>query len=96
MSLQSMDGVRAAVRALDREVTLLGEHAPAGQGAGLDPLRASWQALRDALALGPDPEYRNCPYCGAIGMRAATRCGDCWKVLVPPPATSAGHRDAAR
>ena len=39
---------------------------------------------------GPAPELRACPFCGSVGMRAATRCGTCWKKLGPStPAASA-------
>jgi hypothetical protein len=100
MITNSTDGVRAAVGAMEREVALLGRGnstgEPTGEPDGLEPLRTSWRALVDALALGPDPEYRACPYCGATGMRAATRCGTCWKVLVPPPTTAVGHWGQAR
>jgi hypothetical protein len=91
MITDSKDGVRAAVGAMDREVALLGGGTSTGEPGSLEALRSSWRVLLDALALGPDPEYRACPYCGATGMRAATRCGTCWKVLVPPPTVAVGH-----
>jgi hypothetical protein len=37
------------------------------------------------LALGPAPETRECPSCRAVGMRAASRCGNCWTALAPLP-----------
>ena len=49
-----------------------------------DRLRPSWASLVQALALGPEPELRECPRCGKMGMRAATRCGFCWGVLDAP------------
>jgi hypothetical protein len=89
--MHSTDGIRAAVDTVGREVALLGERAPAGNAKDLDALRASWGALVEALALGPAPEYRKCPHCAAIGMRAATRCSACWEKLVPPPTSADGH-----
>jgi hypothetical protein len=50
----------------------------------MDALLASWAALVDLLALGPEPEVRECPACRHIGMRAASRCGYCWTELSPP------------
>jgi hypothetical protein len=40
--------------------------------------------LVDQLALGSEPEVRECPVCKHIGMRAATLCGYCWTKLTPP------------
>jgi hypothetical protein len=91
MTMHSTDGVRAAVGTMDREVALLGAGTSNGGQDGLASLRTSWRAVVDALALGPEPEYRACPHCKATGMRAATRCGTCWKLLVPPPTTDVGH-----
>jgi hypothetical protein len=96
MDTNSTDGVRAAVGAMGREVALLAERGEGVEGGRLEALGARWKALVDALALGPAPEYRACPYCSATGMRAATRCGTCWKVLVPPPRTVVGHGGASR
>ncbi|MBE7454036.1 MAG: hypothetical protein HS111_35875 [Kofleriaceae bacterium] len=45
------------------------------------PLRAAWRELVDKLALGPEPELRACPACGATCMQTATRCGHCWTEL---------------
>ena len=76
------DGLRPIVEALDREMTRL--HA-GGDVAGTDvtALLSSWAKLVEFLALGPPPELRACPSCGGIGMRAATRCGRCWRKLEP-------------
>jgi hypothetical protein len=38
------------------------------------------------LALGPEPEYRQCPACQHTVMRVATICGHCWTKLTPPAA----------
>jgi hypothetical protein len=54
-----------------------------------EQLRAAWAEMVEALALGPPPELRTCPICGASGMRAATRCMHCWSSLVPLPASPA-------
>jgi hypothetical protein len=65
--------LRALVAAVDREVT------PAAPGA----LTAAWAALVKGLALGPEPEVRECPSCGTLGMLEATRCSHCWSPLSP-------------
>lgn len=48
-------------------------------------LRAAWDDLVKVLALGPAPETRECPRCRAVGMRGASRCGNCWTALGPLP-----------
>jgi hypothetical protein len=77
------DGLRPIVEALDREMSR--HRARAGTtGEGDDTaLLSSWAALVEFLALGPAPELRSCPFCGSVGMLAATRCGACWRKLVP-------------
>ena len=45
---------------------------------------AAWNELVALLALGPEPEMRQCPVCGQIIRRAATRCRSCWSNLSPP------------
>lgn len=48
-------------------------------------LFASRTALVEALAVGSAPELRACPRCHHLLMRAATRCGHCWRELLPLP-----------
>lgn len=68
---------------LDHEMTRL--QARGGlAGADTTALLAWWAELVEMLALGPAPELRVCPFCGAVGMKAATRCGYCWRKLEPP------------
>ena len=81
-----LDGLRVFVDGVDRDVGLLSKSADA---ASVARLVASWGKLVEFLALGPTPELRACPHCGAVGMRAATLCGVCWKKLVPPEAHAA-------
>jgi hypothetical protein len=66
----------AGVNAFERE---LGRSARANE----DGLTASWTALVKLLAITPPAQTRACPGCGAVGMRAATRCHTCWNALVP-------------
>jgi hypothetical protein len=77
------DGLRPIVEALDREMSRLLARGDA-PGADTTALLSSWAELVEFLALGPPPELRACPSCGAVGMRAATRCGRCWRKLDPP------------
>ena len=85
--MMGTDGLRPIVESLDREMSRFVARSGDADVAGL---LASWAALVDYLALGPPPELQACRFCGSIGMRAATRCGTCWRKLVPPaPAASA-------
>ena len=77
------DGLRPIVEKLDREMSRLAAR-PSVTGADATALLSSWAELVEFLALGPRPELRACPFCGGIGMRAATRCGTCWRKLDPP------------
>lgn len=83
--MTSNEGLRPMVEALDREMALLRARGEV-TGADTAALLSSWAKLVESLALGPPPELRACPFCGGIGMRAATRCGWCWSKLDPPPA----------
>ena len=49
----------------------------------LAELRDPWIELVQLLALGPEPEVRECPVCHHAGMRAARICGHCWTKLDP-------------
>jgi hypothetical protein len=68
-------GLRVIVATIDR---LLGDPTTK---LTAERLRPSWVQLVQALALGPEPELRECPHCKHTGMRAATRCGFCWAAL---------------
>ena len=77
------DGLRTLVTKIDQEISRLPQ---GGDGAhSTDGLRASWLDLTTLLALGPAPETRQCPVCGGTGMRAASRCSNCWASLAPLP-----------
>jgi hypothetical protein len=77
--------MRVLLATLEREIARLPQPAAASDGAkSVDTLRTTWAQLVGALALGPEPELRQCPVCGHQGMRAATRCGYCWTKLSPP------------
>jgi hypothetical protein len=68
--------LRARVACVDRALA----QTPPGP-----ELRTAWDDLVKVLALGPDPETRACPRCHAVGMRTASRCGNCWTALGPLP-----------
>jgi hypothetical protein len=78
--------LRATVAKMESEIARLrtqGGNEDASSPA--NGLRAAFAVLIGELALGPEPEVRECPVCGHIGMRAASRCGYCWSPLTPPP-----------
>ncbi len=87
--IMSTDELRRIVENLDREMTRLLAR-PDADGEDTAVLLCRWAELVELLALGPPPELRACPHCGAVGMRAATRCGICWRKLDPvvPPASA--------
>ncbi len=76
------DGLRPIVEALDREMTRIAARVGVTD-ADTAGLLSAWASLVDFLALGPAPELRACPFCGGVGMRAATLCGTCWRRLDP-------------
>ena len=77
--------LRAAVASVSDAFTKMpaisGESSSTAQEQAL---HASWIALVDLLALGPEPPLSECPNCGKSGMRKATLCGNCWAKLTPP------------
>lgn len=75
--------LRSVVTAVDYEISHLkqvGTDDPLGIACRL---RENWKELVSILALGSEPEYRECPCCHNIGMRFATHCGFCWIELPP-------------
>lgn len=68
--------LREIVAAIDREIA---------QAPPTPTLQAAWDELVAVLSLGPAPQTRECPTCHGIGMRAASRCGQCWTALAPLP-----------
>jgi hypothetical protein len=88
--LDISDGQRAQLRVLIAAIQidigcLSREGTAEAHSAAALTLRASWAGLVEILDVGPAPEVRTCPSCGNVGMRAALRCGYCWKALSPPP-----------
>src|SRR4051812_13199997 len=78
---EAADEGRAMLRAAVAKVDHFIVHLPKTL-AGADPgLAASWSALVKLMALGQPPQLRDCPSCGQVGMRAATRCCRCWAPL---------------
>ena len=75
------DPPRSRLRSLLGEVERqIGRIDPTAK-VDLAPLRASFAELSAQLALGAEPETDRCPKCNFIGMRGATRCGQCWAAL---------------
>jgi hypothetical protein len=86
--LRSPDSARSSLRAvvakLDSKMSHLSAQASIEDNkTSIGELQASWGELVSLLALGPEPDYRECPTCKHIGMRAATICGYCWTKLTP-------------
>lgn len=71
--------LRAIVATIEQEIQL----APPTPA-----LRAALTELVEVLALGPEPQTRVCPKCHGVGMRAASRCSNCWAALEPLPRLS--------
>jgi len=69
--------------AVDSEMSHLDQGGTGEPHATTNQLKKNWKELVTLLALGPEPEYRECPSCHGIGMRLATRCGFCWAKLPP-------------
>lgn len=78
------DRLRRIVENLDREMSRFLARSQEEASADTTALLSSWAKLVEFLELEPAPELRACPFCGGIGMRAATRCGTCWRKLDPP------------
>ena len=75
--------LRSVVTAVDIEMSRLKQVGTGEPSGATDQLRENWKELVRLLALGPEPEYRECPSCHNIGMRLATQCGFCW-IKLPP------------
>jgi hypothetical protein len=76
--------LRATVATIEHDLSLLPSPvAAADRKKPTKGLAASWATLVEQLALGPEPELRQCPVCNHFGMRAATLCGYCWTKLTP-------------
>jgi len=81
--------VRTACAALDGAIGHLLRPASPSSTTEDKELRVLWaelvQLLVKSRALEPARELRECPICGATGMRAATRCCRCWTRLPVQP-----------
>lgn len=85
--------LRAIVEAVGKEVELVTSPSVAGKAPiSSNALDRLWTDLVQMLDLGPEPSFWPCPRCHALCMAGATRCGNCWAELPPPPSQS-GTRD---
>jgi hypothetical protein len=75
--------LRSVVMAVEREVSHLKQVMPRESAVLTDGLIENWENLVALLALGPEPQYRPCPFCDNLGIRSATRCVSCWEKLPP-------------
>jgi len=71
--------LRALVARIDDEVTILSLPDASVHAKATERLTEAWNGLVTALALGPEPEVRRCPFCQRSVLRAATRCRYCMK-----------------
>ena len=78
---EARSDLRSVVKAVDDEISRLSKVRTGESFGSTDRLKDNWNELVNLLNLGPEPEYRECPFCHAIGMRLAIRCGYCWRVL---------------
>ena len=77
--------LRAMIASVERELARLPGPVPLENSKSPQSgLLASFADLVKQLALGPEPEVRECPVCRHVGMRTATTCGYCWTKLTPP------------
>jgi hypothetical protein len=69
--------LRLAVATVEKNLSEL--TASGTEQAALEELRGSWRAFLVLLALQPEPERRDCPFCHGPIRLHATRCVHCWK-----------------
>jgi len=81
---QARSRLRATLTTMEREIADLTRRITIDERDPTCGLAASWRDLVEQLALGPEPELRQCPVCGNVTMRKATLCGHCWTKLTPP------------
>jgi hypothetical protein len=83
---------RSRLRATVASVQAVISRLPAGASPHAAELHGAWKDLVDLLALGPEPELRECPKCHRMCMREATACGHCFGLLEPlGPALASAH-----
>ena len=84
--------MRTTVAAIEREIERIKKQGKSTDGKDvLADFAGPWAELVAQLALGPEPEVRECPTCKSVGIREATLCGFCWTKLVPPPRKAAAE-----
>ncbi len=76
--------LRAVVTTIQQEMASLSMQSWTDEDrTTIGELRSSFADLVTMLALEPAPAVRACPGCGRTVMRAALRCGHCWRKLAP-------------
>ena len=83
-STKEKRAMREEILVIEKSITAAMGHATTNESkVAMHELGGSFSRLVQMLALGPEPEVRNCPQCGKEAMIAATLCGHCWAHLIP-------------
>jgi len=94
------DVTQGLIERLDEDVRALLLLRMPGEAGRLARLVAvGWREACGALEReqhGHARETRPCPHCSRLGMPGATRCGYCWRTLVPLPESPAHGAHARR
>lgn len=78
--------IRWAMNNLDKQIAQLPRTSKDEDGRERpNGVVAAFNDLVELLALGPEPELRECPVCSHVCLREATLCSYCWSKMTPPP-----------
>jgi hypothetical protein len=69
---------RVLVDKMNQKLAALSAQEPTSNAVVMSEVLLLWSELVAILALGPEPEVRECDHCGCIIMKEATICGSCW------------------
>jgi hypothetical protein len=75
--------LRGVIAAVEREMGPVTRHSESQAVGSTSGLVTAWDDLLKVLAVGPEPDLDECPYCARVIVRGATRCRECWRKLSP-------------